>query len=77
MTADLLNQRDISRLSLDDRSKPLATIIRNDGIKRITRPQSVKYLRPRLLKKNASKPSNTVNRAPVQTSVSPVGALSP
>lgn len=77
MTADLFNQRDISRQSLDDRSKPLATIIRNDGIKRIMRPQSVKYLRPRLLKTNASKASNTVNRAPVQTSVSPVGSLSP
>lgn len=77
MTPDLFNQRDISRLSLDDRSKPLATIIRNDGIKRIMRPQSLKYLRPGLPKVNASKASNTVNRAPMQTSASPVGALSP
>ena len=77
MTPDLFNQRDINRLSLDDRSKPLAAIIRNDGIKRIMRPQSMKYLQPRLPKTRASKASNTVNRARVKTSVSPVGALSP
>ncbi|MBF9052389.1 hypothetical protein GTA62_20565 [Roseobacter sp. HKCCD9010] len=77
MTPDLFNQRDISRLSLDDRSKPLAIITYNDAPNCIISTQSAGYPQSRSQKMTASSASNTVDRALVAKSAPPATTLSP
>ena len=77
MTGSLFIQHDISRSPADDRTKPIAYITQNGGVRRIKRPQAAENLRPRMPQSTASSASTAVNRAAVQVSASTVGALSP
>ena len=77
MTRSLFTQHNISRSLLDDRTKPFEAVTQNGGVDRIMRAQSAICLRPRWRKMTVASASYTVGHAPMATSASPVGALSP